>query len=64
MSHNYRTLENLHLLIPICYRAYFFDKSGKKQRLIAESFNGKLELKIDSLPNWFITYVLPYYFHK
>jgi predicted ABC-type ATPase len=64
MSHNYRTLENLHLLTPICYRAYFFDNSGKQQKLIAESFNGKLELKIDFLPNWFITYVLPYYIHK
>ena len=60
----YRTLENLHLLIPICYRAYFFDNSGKQQKLIAESFNGKLELKMDSLPNWFITYVLPYYSAK
>lgn len=57
----YRALENLHLAIPFCYRAYLFDNSGKEQRLLAEVYKGAIELKTNKLPNWFIRYVLPYY---
>jgi predicted ABC-type ATPase len=57
----YRTLENLHLALPHCYRAYLFDNSGKEQLLIAEVYKGSMELKTDKLPNWFIKFVLPYY---
>jgi predicted ABC-type ATPase len=57
----YRTLENLHLALPHCYRAYLFDNSGKEQVLFAEVYKGAMELKTDKLPNWFINYVLPYY---
>lgn len=57
----YRTLENLHLALPHCYRAYLFDNSGKDQLLIAEVYKGSMELKTDKLPNWFIKFVLPYY---
>ncbi|WP_291099593.1 MULTISPECIES: hypothetical protein [unclassified Flavobacterium] len=57
----YRTLENLHLALPHCYRAYLFDNSGKEQELIAEVYKGTMELKTDKLPNWFIEFVLPYY---
>jgi predicted ABC-type ATPase len=57
----YRTLENLHLALPHCYRAYLFDNSGKEQFLIAEVYKGQIELKTDKVPNWFIQFVLPYY---
>ncbi|MBD0724774.1 hypothetical protein B6A10_06240 [Flavobacterium sp. L1I52] len=57
----YRTLENLHLVLPHCYRAYLFDNSGKQQVLIAELFKGNMEIKTNKLPNWFLKYVLPYY---
>lgn len=57
----YRTLEHLHLALKHCYRAYLFDNSGKEQLLIAEVYKGTMELKTDKLPNWFITFVLPYY---
>lgn len=57
----YRTLKNLHLALPYCYRAYLFDNSGKEQILIAELYKGAMEIKTDKLPNWFIKFVLPYY---
>lgn len=57
----YRTLENLHLALPHCYRAYLFDNSGKEQKLIAELYNGSMQLKTSKLPNWFMKFVLPYY---
>jgi len=57
----YRTLSHLHKILPLCYRAYLFDNSGKKQSLIAELYDGAMELKTDSPPQWFIEYVLPYY---
>lgn len=57
----YKTLEALHLLLPYCYRAYLFDNSGKKNKLIAELYKGDMELKTDTLPQWFLEYVLPHY---
>jgi predicted ABC-type ATPase len=57
----FKALDNLHLAIPLCYRAYLFDNSGKEQLLLAEVYKGKMELKTNRLPNWFIRYVLPYY---
>ena len=56
-----RSLELLHELLPLCYRAYLFDNSGKEYELIAELYQGDLEIKTDNLPQWFIHYVLPYY---
>lgn len=56
-----RTLELLPLLLPFCYRAYLFDNSGKKNQLIAELYNGDLELKTNNPPQWFIEYVLPHF---
>lgn len=56
-----RTLGLLHEMLPLCYRAYLFDNSGKKQVMIAELYDGALELKTDKVPKWFIDYVLPYY---
>lgn len=56
-----RSLELLHKVLPLCYRAYLFDNSGKEYELIAEFYNGDLEIKTDHLPHWFIQYVLPYY---
>lgn len=60
-SRYYKALENLHLVLPVCYRAYLFDNSGKEQVLIAEVYRGTMELKTNHLPNWFIKYVLPHY---
>lgn len=57
----YRTLNFLHQVLPLCYRVYLFDNSGKKQFLVAELYNGAMELKTDSPPQWFMNYVLPYY---
>jgi len=57
----YRTLDNLHNLLPLCYRAYLFDNSGQSQVLIAEVYKGAMILKTDNPPQWFINYVLPYY---
>lgn len=56
-----RTLGLLHQTLPLCYRAYLFDNSGKKQVMVAELYNGAMELKTDAPPKWFIDYVLPYY---
>lgn len=57
----HRTLENLHFVLPHCYRAYLFDNSGKQSVLLAELYKDAMELKTDKLPNWFIKHVLPYY---
>lgn len=57
----YRTLELLPSLLPLCYRAYLFDNSGKKNQLIAELYKGDLELKTSTPPQWFIEYVLPHF---
>jgi predicted ABC-type ATPase len=57
----YRTLGFLHQALPLCYRAYLFDNSGKTQELVAELYNGAMELKTENPPHWFIKYVLPYY---
>ena len=56
-----RSLELLHEVLPLCYRAYLFDNSGKEYELIAELYQGDLEIKTDFLPQWFINYVLPYF---
>lgn len=56
-----RTLGLLHQILPLCYRAYLFDNSGKKQIMVAELYNGAMELKTDIPPKWFIDYVLPHY---
>lgn len=57
----YRTLELLHQILPLCFRAYLFDNSGKNIELIAEAHNNIMELKTNQLPNWFKKYVLPHY---
>lgn len=58
----YRTLELLHEVLPLCYRAYLFDNSNnKKWEIVAELYNGTMELKTNKPPQWFINYVLPYY---
>lgn len=57
----YRTLENVHLLLPFCFRAYLFDNSGKKPVLIAELYKNTMEIKTDDVPQWFLKYIVPYY---
>ncbi len=57
----FRTLELLHTLLPLCYRAYLFDNSGKKLKMIAELHKNAMELKTDTPPQWFLKYVLPHY---
>ncbi len=61
LNRYYRALEMVHLVLPLCYRAYLFDNSGKTQELIAEVYKGAMMLKTDNPPQWFIKYVLPYY---
>lgn len=56
-----RTLSLLHEMLPLCYRAYLFDNSGKKQVMVAEVYDGAMELLTDTPPQWFIDYVLPHY---
>jgi len=56
-----RTLNLLHQVLPLCYRAYLFDNSGKKNELIAELYKNDMELQSDKFPQWFLDYVLPYY---
>ncbi|CAN5558991.1 zeta toxin family protein [soil metagenome] len=55
----YRTLNLLWEAIKLTNRAYIFDNSGSKAYLIAEITDAeKLEIKVDSVPNWFEKYVL------
>ena len=53
------TLQNLYPAIKLSNRAYLFDNSGKELLLIAEVYEGLLQLKITQLPQWFLDYVLP-----
>jgi predicted ABC-type ATPase len=55
------TLKNLYPAIKYSNRAYLFDNSGKQLRLIAEIFEGALQLKDNNMPQWFLNYVLPHY---
>lgn len=55
------TLKNLFPAISLVNRAYLFDNSGKSLELIAEIFEGTIQLKVNNPPQWFIEYVLPYY---
>jgi len=57
----YRTLGFLNQILPLCYRAYLFDNSGKEQILFSELYKEEINILSDSLPSWFIEYVLPYY---
>jgi predicted ABC-type ATPase len=54
----YKSLELLRSALPYCYRAFIFDNSDDKLVLLAEAFEGKLTLKVDSVPAWFAKYVL------
>jgi predicted ABC-type ATPase len=56
-----RTLDLLHEALPMCYRAYLFDNSGKRPEMIAELYADAMQMKTDSPPGWFLNYVLPYY---
>lgn len=57
----YRSLDQLHSVLPYCYRAYLFDNSQKAPLLVAELFKGSMEIKTEKAPIWFLKYVLPYY---
>lgn len=55
-----KTLENLAPAMKVARRAYLFDNSEKGRfKLIAETFNNRLKLNVDSPPKWFIDFVLP-----
>ena len=49
-----RSLALLPQALRICSRAYLFDTSGRKHRLIAEYEGGKLKNAADDLPQWFV----------
>ena len=55
------TLKNLFPAIKSVNRAYLFDNSSKKLNLIAEVFEGSMQLKVKTLPRWFKDSLLPYY---
>jgi len=55
------TLENLYPAIQLSDRVYLFDNSGKEQILIAEVFEGILQVSTNKLPQWFLDYVMPNY---
>lgn len=57
----YRTLKLLHEVMPLCYRAYLFDNSGKSLNMVAEQFDGELKLRSDKVPHWFMKYVYPHF---
>ena len=57
----YRTLNFLHEVMPLCYRAYLFDNSGKRLNMIAEGFKDELILRSKTFPGWFMEYVYPHY---
>ncbi|MBK9737483.1 MAG: hypothetical protein IPO92_22035 [Saprospiraceae bacterium] len=57
----YRTLNLLNKVLPLCYRAYLFDNSGKNIQMIAEVYQGSMSLHTDCPPKWFLNYVLPHY---
>lgn len=56
-----QTLENLGAAISLARRVYLFDNSGKKLELIAEIFEGVLQLRSSQFPQWFVNYVLPHF---
>jgi predicted ABC-type ATPase len=56
----FRTLEQLHLVLPLCYRAYLFDNSGKTSQMVAEQHDGELKIR-GEVPKWFLEYVYPHY---
>ena len=55
------TLKNLFPAIKLVNRAYLFDNSGRELILIAEVFEGALQLKVNNPPHWFMDFVLPHY---
>ena len=55
------TLKNLFPAIKLARRAYLFDNSGKKLNLIAEVYEGKMQLKMSALPQWFKEFVFSHY---
>lgn len=57
----FRTLDLVHKVIPLCYRSYLFDNSGKSLNMVAEQFDGILKLRTEVLPRWFMKYIYPHY---
>jgi predicted ABC-type ATPase len=56
-----KTLTNLFPAMQLTYRSYLFDNSGKKLQLIAETFKGSMQIKVNTTPIWFSEFVLPHY---
>jgi len=55
------TLKNLHKAIKLSDKVFLFDNSEKIPQFIAEISSERLIINTDSLPDWFIQFVLPYY---
>ena len=51
-------------MIEVVDKCYLFDNSGENFKLIGKVTQSKLLLEIEpeELPNWFVNYVLKYYF--
>lgn len=60
-----RTLKNLYPAIQQSRRAFLFDNSSLEGfRLIAETFEKTIKIHVETPPDWFVKYVLPYYINK
>jgi predicted ABC-type ATPase len=59
----FETLSQLMAAIESCDTTFLFDNSGKGLKIIAKIMGPSLELLVEPVefPNWFLTYVLPYY---
>lgn len=54
ISRYFRSLELLSEAVKNSWRTYIFDNSGSAEFLLAEAHNGKfIEIKHESVPNWF-----------
>lgn len=59
----FETLSQLMTAIESCDTTFLFDNSGKGLKMIAKIVGPSLQILVEpnELPNWFLTYVLPYY---
>jgi predicted ABC-type ATPase len=54
----YRTLENATKATKISFRSFFFDNSKNELVLLAEYHQGEFHFHVETLPEWFDTYIL------
>lgn len=57
-SRHYKSLDLLFDAIKLCHNSYIIDTSEKNRIVIAEIRNAELKIVQDTVPSWFVTYVL------